>query len=295
MEDPKSGETMIERILVLLDKTPPAESALKIASSMAAINKAELLGVHIEDQGRFSKVNIITAAIENLTGSPITETIRPPAEYLAEEERLEKETIELHTLFQEAVQKTGIEGRFLSLRGNPIEVATESARRVDFVVLGNESSTDNFYGHRLTELVQSLVHQAARPVLIVPHEPMGEERIVIAYDGSAPSERTLRATAEFARSIDIDEVHLLTVLGDRAEAEKIQSSAIDYLRGYDLDITAVIVPGSPGEVIAEYANNLDTTILALGAFGASPLKERLFGSVTEKVLTHSAAAVLVCG
>ena len=286
---------MIERILVFLENTPPSESALKIASSMAGINNAELIGVHIEDQNRFSRVNIITAAIENLTGSPITETVRPPAEFLAEEELVEKETVELHQRFQDATQRARIEGRFLSLRGNPIEVATESARRVDFVILGTDVTKDTFYGRRLTELVQSLVHHAARPVLIVPHEPIGEERIVIAYDGSPPAERTLRATAEFARSIDIDEVHLLTVMADRSEAEKIQSSALDYLRGYDLDVTGVIVAGSPGEVIPAYANNLDTTILALGAFGGSPLKEKLFGSVTEKVLTHSAAAVLVCG
>ena len=286
---------MIERILVILDNTPPSESALNIASSMAAINKAELLGVHIEDQARFEKVNIVAATLENLTGSPIVPTLRPPAEYLEEEEKIEKETVELHQKFQAAIDRAQIEGRFLSLRGNPIEIAAESARRVDFVIVGNDSAGASFYGHKLTELVQTLVHQAARPVLIVPHEPTGEERIVIAYDGSAPSERTLRAAAEFARSVDLDEAHLLTVSSDKAEAERIQSSAIDYLRAYDLDVTAVIVPGSPGEVIPEYANNLDTTILALGAFGASPLKERLFGSVTEKVLTHSAAAVLVCG
>ena len=262
---------------------------------MAAINKAELLGVNIEDQARFEKINVVTAALENLTGSPITPTLRPPEEYLAEEEKVEQETIELHSRFQAAVDRAQIEGRFLSLRGNPIEIAAESARRVDFVILGNDPSSGKFHGHRLTEVIQAIVHQAARPVLIVPHEPMGEERIVIAYDGSAPSERMLRAAAEFARSIDIDEVHLLTVSSEKAEAERIQSSAIDYLRCYDLDVTAVISPGAPGEVIPEYANNLDTTILALGAFGASPLKEKLFGSVTEKVLSHSAAAVLVCG
>jgi nucleotide-binding universal stress UspA family protein len=138
-----------------------------------------------------------------------------------------------------------------------------------------------------------LLHSTTRPVLVVPDEPRGEEKILIAYDKSDASARALRAAAELAEIADFGEVHLLTVDMDEDEGIEIQSSAAQYLSSYDLDVVPVVRAGTPSVVIREYAEDIDASVITLGAFGHVRLHQRIFGSTTNDVLSNMDRAVLI--
>ena len=160
-------------------------------------------------------------------------------------------------------------------------------------MLGNSGEHEGVKFKAQGVTAEGLLRRTTRPVLVVPHDAMGESKIVIAYDGSLAADRALRAAAELAEVTDMSEAHLITVTDNTEEAHLIQAPAVDYLHAYDLEVIPVVLTGKPAEVIAKYAKDIDATILALGAFGSNRLKESIFGSTTVAMLKNADCAVLL--
>jgi len=264
---------MIKRILVAIDSSESAESALSVAASLCGIMKAELIGLYVEDESRFA-----TAVQTSKTG-----TI---------DSAIETESLAVYQKFQAACDRASIEGRFLSIRGKPQDIIRERAKTVDFVIIGNRGSrAENDPDAGVT--VQGLLASVARPVLVVPADVAGEPKIVVAYDGSLPSDRLLAAAVELAEISDMTSLHLVTVSASTEECQSIQAPALDYISSYDLHVTPVCLTGNPEEAILSYVEQIDASILAIAAFGPNRLKGNVFGSTTEKVLQQNDAAVLL--
>lgn len=285
---------MIRRILVAFDGSPSSEAALSIAGSLAGLTDAELIGLFVEDQSRFMHVSLSAAVLQNAVGEAVVPIPLPPEDLIAAEEEVEEESRALYELFQDRCQTAKVRGRFLSLHGVPEEVISERAKSVDFVVLGNcgRSSLQLGFQHSAVT-VNGLLRTTTRPVLVVPEEALGESRLVIAYDGSLASERALRAGAEFAEISEMEAVHLFTIAGSEEEAAAIQAPALEYLTAYGLEVITGHDKGRAGDEILRYADHVDASVIALGAFGSNRLKEAIFGSTTDTVLKGANAAVLL--
>lgn len=260
---------MIKRILVAVDGSESADSALSIAGSLAGITKAELVGLFVEDTARLSGANPVQT-----------------------ESEMEAESLQLFQSFQARCAQTSVEGRFLSIRGNPIDVIRDRSKTADFIVMGNSGKHAGVEREE-GETVIAVLRSVARPLLVVPDDPSGEPKIVVAYDGSLPSDRTLRAAAELAEISEMTSLHLLTVCSSMEECQAIQAPALDYLSAYQLDLVPVCVTGKPEEAIPLYVEQIDASILAIAAFGPNRMKESVFGSTTQAVMKQSEAAVLL--
>ncbi len=287
---------MIHRVLVAFDGSPASESALSIACSISGLTASELIGLFVEDSARFFQETFGMSLIQKLAGEMTTPTPLPP-EQIAEVERvIEEESSGLALRFKDYCEKSRVVGRFLSIKGNPEEVIAECARSVDFVVIGScgECSLNLGSEHSVTT-INSLLRNTSRPVLVVPEEALGESRLVIAYDGSLAAERTLRAAAEFAETSELETVHLITISSSNESGAELQRPAVEYLKAYDIEVVPVILTGKPAEEIIKYAEKVDASVVALGAFGSNRIKEALFGSVTTEILSnsHGTAVLLV--
>ncbi len=259
---------MIKRILVAIDGSESADAALSIAGSLAGITGAELIGLFVEDIARVSAGAEAEAAVE-------------------------KESLDIYRAFQERCARANVEGRFLSLRGTPDEVIRERAKSVDFVVLGNSGKHSGTDDKPSGATVQALLRSVARPVLAVPADVAGEPKVVLAYDGSLPSDRALCAAAEFCEISDMSSIHLITATKSVEECKSVQAPAIDYLSAYDLDITPACLTGKPDEAILAYVEQVDASVLVIAAFGANRLKDSVFGSTTDSILKSGKCAVLL--
>ena len=207
--------------------------------------------------------------------------------------KLAQEGHALLEAFDERCAHARVSGQFVSKMGIPAEVIIASARSVDFIVIGNSGQHEGIDQLHSGLTTNALLHNTTRPVLVVPEEPAGDSRIVIAYDGSAASERALRAAAEFAEVTQLTDVHLLTISNEENVYETLQKAALDYLSAYDLELTRTVSQGNAADVIAKYVEDVDASVLALGAFGHNKLSERIFGSTTSAVLQQTSAAVLL--
>ncbi|HSF69807.1 MAG TPA: universal stress protein [Nitrospira sp.] len=81
--------------------------------------------------------------------------------------------------------------------------------------------------------------------------------------------------------------------GMRADGERLLERAVSLLPFHAGPVTKVIRAGSPAEVILTTAEEQGIELIVMGARGLGPFKERLFGSVSHRILTSASCAKLI--
>ncbi len=135
------------------------------------------------------------------------------------------------------------------------------------------------------------------------------KKILIAYDGSAHSQRALeyaRALAQtFAAQLIV--VHVFhpipkewgTPFKEQAEAhvigaaEKTIREVRAKLVNESFEVITEMLEGPPAEAILRVAEARGCDLIVMGSRGLGELKATLLGSVSNKVLHHSVAPVLI--
>jgi nucleotide-binding universal stress UspA family protein len=132
-------------------------------------------------------------------------------------------------------------------------------------------------------------------------------KIVLALDGSEPSDRVLPVAQEVAApgSVRIDIVHVrevmpgraggLTVRADENELEaKVRDQAKELsAAGYDTHLhVEATVSGGPAQVIATVAGQVQADVIVIGTRGHAPVAGLLLGSVTQRLLHIAPCPVL---
>jgi nucleotide-binding universal stress UspA family protein len=181
--------------------------------------------------------------------------------------------------------------------GIPGEVIARSAVAHDIVVV-SRSGYNRFAGMRETvdALVAPVIRGSVRPVLVAgPEFPEGSDirRILIAYDGSPHASRALKVASELASRPGV-ECTLVTVSQSEEAGEDILAPAEEYLLNHRITPQKRIMSGSkPSDVICDLVSKGEVDLLIMGAYGHSPIREVLFGSTTERILTNCAANVIL--
>jgi len=79
----------------------------------------------------------------------------------------------------------------------------------------------------------------------------------------------------------------------RADGERLLERAVSLLPFHTGPVTKVMRVGSPAEVIVTTAEEEKTDLIVMGARGLGPIKERLLGSVSHRILTSAPCAKLI--
>jgi nucleotide-binding universal stress UspA family protein len=142
----------------------------------------------------------------------------------------------------------------------------------------------------------------------------GAMRILLAVDGSDNSYEALRILTHLARAEQLILLHALDVPQPtypmmmpevardiyttvekemREDGERLLDRMASLLPMNVGPATKRIEVGTPSEAIVNVAQETGTDLIVLGARGLGPIKERLFGSVSHRVLTHASCATLI--
>lgn len=185
-----------------------------------------------------------------------------------------------------------------------------AAREADLLVVGARG-LGGFRGLLLGSVSQQCLHHATVPVAVVHGEGSGgpdtDGRIVVGVDGSPPSEAALRwALADAAlRHGGVQVVHSWEpmvlygpVIGaDPYDVEAVEASAerlVDDMvtaAAPTVPVERTVVAGGPASSLLEAAKDADLVVVGrrgLGGFG-----RLLLGSVSDHVVRHAAATVVV--
>ncbi len=180
--------------------------------------------------------------------------------------------------------------------GIPSEVITSAAVAHDIVIMARGGYTRALSGEkRIDPLVSQVIRGSIRPVLVSGQRFQAGEtlNLLVAFDGSIHAGRAWAIAAELGKRPGVTTT-LVTIAATEEAGNETQAPAEEYLYHHDIVPKKQIVLGTkPSEMICDLVAEAKSDILIMGAYGHRPMREMLFGSTTERVLSHCPATVIL--
>ncbi len=277
---------MLRSILVGLDGSAHAESAMRLGIEWARRVDALLVGIGVIDEPT------IAAAQPVMIGGP------PYADPIVYRERMadaRRQVEQFLGRFALACAQETVACKVLEDVGLPCERIAIEAQRYDLVLLGGRTCFHFETQGRYDDTLSKVLKGSPAPVVVVPESWRRGRSVVVAYDGSPQAARALRAFRESGLDRSLD-MHVVSVHAEAKEAARCAERAIDFLRFHGIAAAphALATRSSPAGAVLEKAQELDADVLVMGAYGRSGLKEFFLGSVTRTVLKESEMPVFLC-
>jgi nucleotide-binding universal stress UspA family protein len=267
---------MIKRILVPLDPSPFTETALKFATTIARINKAELTGLVILDLPGIEK----SVGAVPLGGLYYADQISKAKEREAEE-RIKL----LLDKFEKKCKAENVAYRSSELQGSPSERILQESIYYDAVIMGLKTyfhfETEDKPGDSMTKLMQETI----TPVYGVPEKfnlpgiPDEKIKALIAFNGSLPAA--------------LFEVTILISEEDKTKADYYLNGATAFLTSHGFkNIKRDRTNNDISDVVEEkYLDRAD--IFVVGAHSKKGLFDFMVGSLTKYLIEVSRKPVLI--
>ena len=181
--------------------------------------------------------------------------------------------------------------------GIPAEIISRIAVGHDIVVMSRTGyNRVAEVQTKVDSLVSQVIRNSTRPVLVAgkkPRDGKDVRKILVAFDGSVHAARSLLVAAELGSRPGI-ECTLVTISSLEEEGLEILASAEAFLYHHGVTPRKQVVIGSKAsEIICEVTASSQADILIMGAYGHTPVREMLFGSTTERVLSHCGTTVIL--
>jgi len=140
--------------------------------------------------------------------------------------------------------------------------------------------------------VHDLIGATITPFLVVPNSNQQLRNVLICFDGSFPSMRSLQDFAAIATDSDF-EITILTADKPQAEAAFLLKRASDYLQSYAVtNCRTVAEPGSIRDVVRDhYCEKSD--LIVVGAHSRHAVRDFFVGSLVTDLLKKADTAVLL--
>ena len=280
----------MKSIVIAMDGSPASHAALKVAVDWAGLLDAKLRGIFIEDEQRFVSY---PAGLAAEGGVPIAVPLSESA-MAAMNATVKSEGNALEQAFKNACAKLKTDSQFVRRRGDVNELLTWEARAADLVVVGRRGFSEGTTGRQPGPTTETLIHQALRPVLVVPEKPRSGKGALFAYDGSRGVQRVLvPGTAMLASK---GEKGLAVSIGEEEGQEvALRETILTYWKNWSVKGEFIMVPRKDrvSTILVGLAREKGLGMIVMGAFGHNPLRELFFGSNTLEVLEKTDCPVLL--
>ncbi len=273
---------MIKRILVALDPDPDTPVATRFALRLAKRFDAGITGMAVVDTTNFH----IEAGGGGLGGGFYGHEIWTE---LTEDTR--KEALRLLENFKSMVEKENVNHTAIKKEGVSYLRIIEEMKYHDLLIVGRDPHF--YYGDPEveTDTLAQVVKGGVAPTLIVTEEYNEVEKVLIAFDGSAPAARSLQGFVQllpYGKDIDIE---LLNISKGDSTDDIDQSAAVlnqaeTYLKSHNFNYVSkkVMGKGKPSDQILERGREFEPNLIVLGAHSVSAVRRATFGSTTHDLI-----------
>lgn len=261
-------------IVAILQNEQDAERVLDCAIPLATKFQSHLIGIHAE---------ALPVPYTSATGFPDTEFLQVSADM--SRERADR----LQALFLKHIEDSGLSFEWRSLEsfsGDSALTGISSVRTADLIIAAQRES-----GGDPSADVDTLVYDAGRPVLVVPHSgPLVTtfKHVLLAWNGSKEAARAAFDALPFiieAEKTDILVIDPPDTLDESPEAAGAEIAAALSRHGATVSVSVLNSGGiSVDDVIQTRVVETGADLLVLGAYSHSWLRQLLFGGVTRTVL-----------
>ncbi|MEO0395441.1 MAG: universal stress protein [Cyanobacteria bacterium P01_A01_bin.137] len=166
----------------------------------------------------------------------------------------------------------------------------------DMVVLGKRGEAAEFASGHLGANIDRIVRSSTKPCLVTPQTFAPIERLLVAYDGSPTGKRILNFLVDNADGFKDIEVHLLTVAksdSDTERAEQLAKAKDKLQQSVGHTLIASLSTGDPEQVIANYVEQHQISLLVMGAYGHRRIRHLVIGSTTVQLLRSTQIPMLL--
>jgi nucleotide-binding universal stress UspA family protein len=267
----------VKDILVLVHDDEGQQARIR-----CAIDLARAVGGHLHCLGLVQLP--VALAFDSTAGAS------GAAIFLADESARESRN---HDTIRKRLESGGVSFEWSEATGDPEPVLAAAIKLVDLVVVNLRPSA--VWG-RDADLPARLALHGQVPVLAVPDDLQAFDLsapAVVAWDGSDPADRALRAAIPLLK-----QSRLVTVvsIGPKHDGGQAELAAL-YLDRHDCKavIKRIAAPARPvaQEILAQIELSGAAWFVA-GSYGHNPLRERLFGGVTRQLLKSATVPMLLC-
>lgn len=137
------------------------------------------------------------------------------------------------------------------------------------------------------ELLTDVLFHAGRPLIVVPKTATAPilDRIVVAWDGTAPATRALNDAMPLLRAAK--HVDIVNILGDKKLNAAGAASAIEpHLQRHGIAAHAqeIQANGDSAQALLHHATSTSANLIVMGAYAHSRLRQLVFGGFTSALL-----------
>lgn len=175
--------------------------------------------------------------------------------------------------------------------GGIIETILEREKDARLVIIGKRGTESEFARDHLGSQVERVVRASTKPVIVAPRDTVAIERVLLAYDGSASARRALDFIGCSRLFADLP-ISVVTV-GDGGKEHGLLTDAEAALTEAGRPATTELVGGRPEDVLKRKATETAGTLLVMGAYGHSRLRNLIVGSTTTEMIRTAGLPVLL--
>ncbi|MCA9490541.1 MAG: universal stress protein [Myxococcales bacterium] len=194
--------------------------------------------------------------------------------------------------FVALAKANGLKASGMVVPGAVTEELVKAANTCDLVIMGlRGESNDRFPGQGGAQTANA-IPQIAVPALLVPRSITRIRAMAVGYDASPAAQRSLKSVAAL-KPLGVP-VHLIYVGGEGSEPSSILAEAEAFL-GDDVETVRHHVPMDQNvhHTLVKTTEGSNADMLVLGFSGKSTLKDAVFGSAREHLLTQDLGVALL--
>jgi len=187
------------------------------------------------------------------------------------------------------VQRLDVRLRHGELLDNVLELESDAR----LFVLGEHFQASGASRIHLDHRVERVIRSVKRPVLVATGAPFAPPtRFVIAFDGSPASRTTVETVA---RSPMLKGLPVIVAMAgeDTTQAQRQLEEAWQSLAAAGFEASAALLPGEPEDVLPAFVKARGASLLVMGAYGHSRIRQLIVGSTTTTLLRLSEVPVLI--
>ncbi len=265
----------MEKLMVATDGSEYSESAVREAINLAKVCSSTLIAV-----------SVVKTNLE-------FDSVLPQFVEKAEQEAIKH----LESVKAQATREGVNCMTIVSLGEEPYQdiVHHASKNNVDMIIMGTHGKTE-MKRLMMGSVTARVIGHASCNILVLPLNAKVEcKNVLIATDGSKYSEAAASEALGIAKRCGSSLIVISVASSDAeiASAKDNVNKVSEAAEKEGVKTTSVVTKGKPYEAILETSKQKKVDFIVVGSHGRTGLDRLLMGSVTERVIGHAEAAVLV--
>lgn len=176
--------------------------------------------------------------------------------------------------------------------GDLVESLHELEGDTRLLVIGKRGDTSNSVSQLVGGHLESVIRTVHRPILVTPGKFETPHSVMLAFDGSATSQKGVEmlATSPLLKGLAI---HLVMVRADTPDNATLLDSARNVLATAGFNAHAAVLSGDVEPVLHAYQAEHSIDLLVMGAYGHSRIRQFLVGSTTTSMIRTTTTPLLL--